>query len=192
MGAIPEFSTRSFWAAAEKRLRAFTLVSSGLAPIAMEESSGNELPDSFSKCCRATTSPESSALPNSPIASSSSPASAILLAASSQPLRAGLAGLRNTSAPSSIVISAPTLLCRPNCASAGLGMTTAWELPIRRILTCTDRIVITMLFRMRLVFRSGTCVGLPAKQARQVVSGSPVQGERISLRRMVSTHRFHP
>src|ERR1035438_3284175 len=90
---------------------------------------------------------ESSALPNSPITSSSSPASAILLAASAQPVRAGLVGLRNTSAPSSIVISAPALLSRPSCASIGLGMTIPWEFPICRMLTCTARIVITMLFR---------------------------------------------
>ena len=96
---------------------------------------------------RHQTNSESSALLNSPITSSSSPASAILLAASAQPLRAGLAGLRNTSAPSSIVISAPALLSRPSCASTGLGMTTPWELPICRMLTCTARIVITMLFR---------------------------------------------
>src|ERR1022692_980490 len=96
---------------------------------------------------RHQTNSESSALLNSPITSSSSPASAILLAASAQPLRAGLAGLRNTSAPSSLVISAPALLSRPSCASTGLGMTTPWELPICRMLTCTARIVITMLFR---------------------------------------------
>src|SRR5437763_10352681 len=91
----------------------------------------------------------SSVLPNSPITSSSSPASAILLAASAQPVRAGLAGLRNTSAPSSIVISAPTLLSSPSCASTGLGITTPWELPICRRLTCTARIVITMLLHPR-------------------------------------------
>src|ERR1017187_6011426 len=96
---------------------------------------------------RHQTNSESSALPNSPITSSSSPATAILLAASAQPVRAGLAGLRNTSAPSSIVISAPALRSRPSCASTGLGMTTPWELPICRMLTCTVRIVITMLFR---------------------------------------------
>ncbi|SPF55838.1 hypothetical protein SBA4_7470005 [Candidatus Sulfopaludibacter sp. SbA4] len=96
---------------------------------------------------RHQTNSESSALPNSPITSSSSPASAILLAASAQPVRAGLAGLRNTSAPSSIVISTPALLSRPSCASTGLGMTTPRELPICRMLMCTARIVITMLFR---------------------------------------------
>jgi hypothetical protein len=96
---------------------------------------------------RHQTNSESSALPNSPITSSSSPAPAILLAASAQPTRGGFAGLRNTSALSSIVISAPASLSRPSCASTGLGMTTPWELPIRRMLTCTARIVITMLFR---------------------------------------------
>src|SRR4051812_26997189 len=48
---------------------------------------------------RHQTSSESSALPNSPITSSSSPLSAILLAAAAQPVRGGLAGLRSTSAP---------------------------------------------------------------------------------------------
>src|SRR5450759_2324001 len=96
---------------------------------------------------RHQTNSGSSALPNSPITSSSSPAAAILLAASAQPVRAGLAGLRNTIAPSSIVISAPALLSRPSCASTGLGMTIPWELPICRMLTCTARIIITMLFQ---------------------------------------------
>jgi hypothetical protein len=49
----------------------------------------------------------SAAFPNSPITSASSPASAIFLAASAQPARAGLAGLRNTRAFPSMVISAP-------------------------------------------------------------------------------------
>ena len=96
---------------------------------------------------RHQTNSESSALPNSPITSSSSPASAILRAASAQPVRAALAGLRNTSAPSSIVISAPAFASRPNWASTGFGMTTPWELPICLMLTCIARIVITMLFR---------------------------------------------
>src|SRR5450759_3800645 len=96
---------------------------------------------------RHQTNSESSALPNSPITSSSSPALAILLAASAQPVRAGLAGLRNTSAVSYTVISAPALLSRPSCASTGLGMTIPWELPICRMLTCTARIIITMLFQ---------------------------------------------
>jgi len=96
---------------------------------------------------RHQTNSASSALPNSPITSSSSPASAILLAASAQPVRAALAGRRNTSAPSSIVISAAAFASRPNCASTGFGMTTPWELPICRMLTCIARMVITMLFR---------------------------------------------
>jgi hypothetical protein len=96
---------------------------------------------------RHQTSSESPAFPNSPITSSSSPASAILLAAAAQPLRAGFAGLRNTSAPSSIVISTPVLLSRPSCARTGLGMTIPWELPICRMPTCRARMVITMLFR---------------------------------------------
>src|ERR1017187_1602782 len=95
---------------------------------------------------RHQTNSESAAFPNSPITSSSSPASAILLAASAQPVRAGLAGLRSTSAPSSIVISTPAFASRPSCASTGLGMTTPWEFPICRMLTCTARIVITMSF----------------------------------------------
>src|ERR1019366_8509527 len=53
------------------------------------------------------TSSLSAALPNSPITSASSPASAIFLAASAQPARVGPAGRRNTRAPPSMVISAP-------------------------------------------------------------------------------------
>src|ERR1035437_4651474 len=66
---------------------------------------------------RHQTNSESPALPNSPITSSSPPVSAILLAASAQPVRTGLAGLRSTSAPSSIVISTPAFASRPSCAS---------------------------------------------------------------------------
>src|SRR6266568_6697131 len=47
----------------------------------------------------------STSLPNSPSTSVSSPASAIFLAASDQPVRTGLAGLRNTRALPSMVIS---------------------------------------------------------------------------------------
>jgi hypothetical protein len=61
-----------------------------------------------------------------------------------QPVRAGLAGLRSTSAPSSIVISTPRPASMPNCARTGLGMTTPWEFPIRRMLACIARIVTTM------------------------------------------------
>lgn len=63
---------------------------------------------------RHQTSSESSALPNSPITSSSSPVSAIRRAASAQPVRAGLAGRRSTSEPSSIVISTPPFVSRPS------------------------------------------------------------------------------
>src|ERR1700733_245827 len=67
-----------------------------------------------------STSPS---LLNSPIASVSSPAAAIFLAASAQPVRAGLAGRRNTSAPPSMVMAAPISPFRPNCARTGLGIT---------------------------------------------------------------------
>src|SRR5712691_2878757 len=69
----------------------------------------------------------SAALPNSPITSASSPASAIFLAASAQPLRAALAGLRNTKEPRSMVISAPASPFRPSCVRNGLGITTPCE-----------------------------------------------------------------
>jgi len=51
-----------------------------------------------------------------------------------------------TSAPSSIVISARPFASRPSRASTGLGMTTPREFPICRMVTCTGRIVITLLF----------------------------------------------
>src|SRR5580700_6846051 len=88
----------------------------------------------------------SAALPNSPITSASSPASAIFLAASAQPVRTGLAGLRNTSAPPSMVISAPASALSPSCVRTGLGMTTPCELPICRMLTCMAFMLITILW----------------------------------------------
>jgi len=91
-------------------------------------------------------SSSSPVLPNSPNTSTSSPTSAIFLAASAQPLRTALAALRNTSASPSIVISAPASPLRPSCANIGLGITTPCEFPIRLMLTCSDLIVITMLF----------------------------------------------
>jgi hypothetical protein len=77
----------------------------------------------------------SAALPNSPITSARSPAWAIVLAASAQPVRTGLAGLLNTSAPPSMVISAPASELSSSCIRTGLGMTTPCELPICRMLT---------------------------------------------------------
>ena len=90
---------------------------------------------------RHQTNSESSALPNSPITSSSSPACAIILAASAQPLRTGLAGLRSTRAPSSIVISTPAVASRPSWASTGFGITTPWEFPIRQMFTFRARMI---------------------------------------------------
>ena len=65
----------------------------------------------------------SPALGNSPITSESSPASAMLLAASAQPARTELAGLRNKRQSRSIVILTPSLVFRPSCVKTGFGMT---------------------------------------------------------------------
>src|SRR6478672_1898056 len=73
-----------------------------LAPDGRIEVNKPNLPAPYQACS------ESASLPNSPITSASSPASAIFLAASAQPLRTRLAGLRNTRAAPSIVISAPS------------------------------------------------------------------------------------
>jgi hypothetical protein len=81
-------------------------------------------------------------LPNSPITSASSSWSAIFFAAAPQPARAALAGLRNTSASLSMVISAcPS---SPTCARSGFGITIPCELPMRRMAIWVRFIVITM------------------------------------------------
>ena len=81
---------------------------------------------------------------NSPITSSSSPAFAILWQPPPNLCGPGSPVSRSTSAPSSIVISTPRPASMPNCARTGLGVTTPWEFPIRRMLACIARIVTTM------------------------------------------------
>ena len=88
------------------------------------------------------TSSASPSLPNSPSTSESSADSAIFRAAAAHPARVGFAGLRNTNASRSMVISAcPS---SPICASNGFGITIPCELPIRRMATWVRFIVITM------------------------------------------------
>jgi hypothetical protein len=67
------------------------------------------------------TSRLSAALPNSSIIKESSPTSAIFLAASAQPVRAGRAGLRITDALFSMVVSAPALRLKSACVAFMLG-----------------------------------------------------------------------